>query len=175
MKQISKFISLILRHKPELIGLTLDENGWANVDELIEKSNTNDNELTLDLLKQIVEENDKQRFTFNEDYSKIRANQGHTVKVDLELESTTPPEFLYHGTVEKFIDSIKENGLKPIERLHVHLSKDIDTAKNVGSRRGSPIILKIQSLKMHENNHVFYLSKNGVWLCDAVPTEYIQF
>lgn len=175
LKHISKFLSLVLRHKPEEIGVNMDANGWVDVDELIEKCNLNKVNLDFETLEEVVIKDDKQRYTFNDDYTKIRANQGHTVDVDLEFETKEPLEFLYHGTVAKFIDAIKENGIKKIQRLHVHLSKDLDTAIKVGSRRGKPVILKIHALKMHQDGHAFYLSKNGVWLCDEVPAKYIEF
>lgn len=175
LKHISKFLSLVLRHKPEEIGLEMEENGWVNVDELIAKCNNKNTSLNFDTLEEVVITNDKQRFAFNDDYTKIRANQGHTVNVDLQFEPTEPLEFLYHGTVEKFIEGIKTTGLQKMQRLHVHLSKDLETAVKVGSRRGKPLILKIKAAEMHKDGHPFYLSKNGVWLCDNVPAKYIQF
>lgn len=175
LKNISKLLSLVLRHKPEEIGVTMDANGWVSVDELIEKCNINKVSLDFDTLEEIVITSDKQRFAFNDEYTKIRANQGHTINVDLEFTATKPIEFLYHGTVEKYMDAIKSNGLQKMQRLHVHLSKDLETAIKVGSRRGKPIILKIHALKMYEKGYEFYLSKNGVWLCDHVPTEFIEF
>ncbi|MES2513134.1 MAG: RNA 2'-phosphotransferase [Bacteroidota bacterium] len=175
LKHISKFLSLILRHKPEEIGITMDANGWVSVDELIEKCRQKNTVFDFDILDEIVISSDKQRFAFSDDYSKIRANQGHTVNVDLEFEPTEPTGFLYHGTVEKFIGSIRSKGLQKMQRLHVHLSKDLETAVKVGSRRGKPIILKINASQMHTDGHVFYLSKNGVWLCEEVPAKYIEF
>lgn len=172
-KTISKFLSLVLRHQPEKIDLELDINGWANVSDLLEKLPFN---ISFDVLKDIVVTNDKQRFSFNQDNSLIRANQGHSLQgVDLKLDSITPPKILYHGTVDKFILSIKEEGLNKKSRQHVHLSADITTASNVGSRRGRPIILGIEALKMHQKGIEFYKSKNGVWLTDKVPSEYIIF
>lgn len=175
LKHISKFLSLVLRHKPEEIGVTMDANGWVDVDDLIEKCNSNNVKLDFEVLEEVVITSDKQRFAFNDDYTKIRANQGHSVNVDLQFEAKEPLEFLYHGTVQKFIDSIKSNGIQKVQRLHVHLSKDLDTAIKVGSRRGKPVILKISALKMHQDGYAFYLSKNGVWLCDEVPAKYIEF
>ncbi len=164
----SKFLSLILRHKPETVGLKLDANGWADVDELMEKA-----EIDFKLLESIVEQNDKQRFAFSDDLSKIRASQGHSIDVDLELEPVKPPDILYHGTVGKFLSLISIQGLIKKKRQHVHLSANIKTAKKVGERRGTPIILKIDAKLMSENGYVFYLSQNGVWLTDRVPTEFI--
>jgi putative RNA 2'-phosphotransferase len=175
LKHISKFLSLVLRHKPEEIGISMDAQGWVDVEELIEKCNRRGKSLDWVLLEEVVFTNDKQRFTFNEDSTKIRANQGHTVEVDLKLDAVEPLEFLYHGTVQKYIDAIKSDGLQRMQRQHVHLSKDLETAIKVGSRRGKPVILKINALEMHKAGHPFYVSKNGVWLCEQVPAQYIQF
>ncbi|GAB1856235.1 RNA 2'-phosphotransferase [Flavobacteriaceae bacterium MHTCC 0001] len=172
-KQISKFLSLILRHQPEKIGLRLDDNGWALVSDILETSKV---KFTFDELEEVVATNDKQRFSFNDDKTKIRANQGHSLKtVDLNLKTQRPPQFLYHGTVAKFIPEIKLHGLKKMSRQHVHLSKDRDTATKVGFRRGKPIILSIRALDMHNNGNDFYISDNGVWLTDAVAPEFIDF
>ena len=175
-KQISKFLSLVLRHRPEYINLELNENGWADVNAVIEKSKSKNMDFSYKELKEIIATNDKQRFAFNEDQTLIRANQGHSVKtIDLQLEAVKPPEFLYHGTVEKFIDSIRRTGLQKRSRQHVHLSENIETANKVGSRRGKAIILNIASGEMHKKGFEFYLSENGVWLTDHVPAEYIKF
>lgn len=175
LKHISKFLSLVLRHKPEEIGIQMDSNGWVDVDELIEKCAKRGKGFSFETLEEVVETNDKKRFAFNDDFSKIRANQGHTVEIDLELEPKEPLEFLYHGTVAKFIDSIKDGGLQKMQRQHVHMSKDLETAIKVGSRRGKPVILKIHAAEMYKDGHAFYQSKNGVWLCDEVPVKYIEF
>jgi putative RNA 2'-phosphotransferase len=175
IKNISKFLSLVLRHAPETIHLQLDKNGWANVDELIEKWNQSGKKLDFELLEEVVETNDKKRFAFNEDLTRIRANQGHSIDVELNLNELQPTDFLYHGTVEKFIDAIQREGLQKMSRQHVHLSKDKETAVKVGSRRGKPIILKVDAPKMFENGFKFYLSENKVWLTDFVPAEYIEF
>jgi len=174
-KTISKFLSLILRHNPETIGLRLDTNGWANVEELLSKSAIHNIPCTKKELEEVVETNDKQRFIFNEDHSQIRANQGHSIRVDLNLQSQTPPDFLFHGTVEKFMTSIQSEGLKKMSRQHVHLSRDKETAEKVGDRRGQAIILVILSGAMHKDGYDFYLSENGVWLTDNVPVNYINF
>jgi putative RNA 2'-phosphotransferase len=174
-KTVSKFLSLILRHSPETIGLSLDSNGWANVEELLSKSAIHNTPFTKEELKEIVVTNDKQRFIFNEDHTQIRANQGHSIQVELNLQGQTPPDFLYHGTVEKFLSLIQSEGLKKMSRQHVHLSKDKGTAEKVGNRRGEAIILVISSGIMHKEGFVFYLSENGVWLTDNVPTQYINF
>lgn len=175
LKHISKFLSLVLRHKPEEIGISMDSEGWVDVDELIEKCNRKKQSLDFEILEEVVITNDKQRFSFNDDYTRIRANQGHTIAVDLQFEPVKPLDVLYHGTVAKFIDDIKVNGLKKMQRLHVHLSKDLETATRVGSRRGKAIILKVRASEMHQDGYPFYLSANGVWLCDAVPAKYIEF
>ena len=170
-RKISKFMSLVLRHRPEKIGLKLDENGWADVQELITKMNIN-----LQELEYVVENNDKKRFAFNEDKTKIRANQGHSLKtVDLELKNIQPPNFLFHGTVGKFMSAIRDTGLLKMNRQHVHLSKDRETAIKVGSRRGKAIILSVRAGEMYEKGFEFYCSENGVWLTDHVPSEYIDF
>ncbi len=176
IKRISKFLSLLLRHQPETIGLNLDQNGWADVEELIHKSKKRRMYFSSSDLEKVVEENDKQRFSFNQDKSKIRANQGHSIKnINLEFEAIEPPENLYHGTVEKFLESINTSGLQKISRQHVHLSEDLITATKVGRRRGKPIILVINSGLMFREGYEFYKSKNGVWLTDKVPSKFIQF
>lgn len=175
IKRKSKFLSLILRHNPQLIQLELDKNGWVNVEDLLIKSKRKIN-LTIDELEIVVKTNKKKRFSFNEEKTKIRANQGHSLKnIDLEFKAVKPPQFLYHGTVAKFMQSIKENGLQKMSRQHVHLSSEKETAINVGSRRGKAVILSIRALEMHHNGFELYLSDNGVWLTDKVPTEYIEF
>lgn len=174
-KSISKFLSFVLRHSPEAIGLKLDENGWADVEELIAKSSKDGNSLDVELLDYIVENNDKKRFTFNEDKTKIRASQGHSISVELKLNEAEPLEFLYHGTVEKFLESIKKEGLQKMSRQHVHLSKDKETAIKVGGRRGVPQILTIKSGEMFKDGFKFYLSENNVWLTDEIPAKYIAF
>lgn len=174
-KDISKFLSLILRHSPEKIGLKLDENGWADVEELIAKCSKKGNPLDFELLDYVVENNDKKRFAFNEDKTKIRASQGHSISVELDLKEMEPSEFLYHGTVAKFLENIKKEGLQKMSRQHVHLSKDRETAVKVGSRRGIPQILTVRSGEMFKEGYTFYLSENNVWLTDEVPAKYIEF
>lgn len=174
-KNISKFLSLVLRHQPETIGITLDPNGWTDVQELLAKMNTRHNRITREQLQEVVDTNDKKRFAFNDDGTQIRASQGHSVEVSLGLPPATPPEYLYHGTVAKFLLSIRKDGLQKMSRQHLHLSRDRETAVNVGSRRGAPVILTIHTGQMHRDGFVFYLSDNGVWLTDSVPASYIQF
>ena len=172
-KNVSKFISMILRHKPEAIGITLDEHGWADVSELITGVNKTD-PLTMEDLERIVDEDEKQRYSFNEDKTLIRANQGHSVPVDVELEQVEPPEFLYHGTATKYEESIDREGLIPKSRLYVHLSGAEETARKVGIRHGKPVIYRIRSGEMHRDGYVFFRSVNGVWLIKAVPPMYMD-
>jgi putative RNA 2'-phosphotransferase len=174
IKTVSKFLSLILRHSPQTIGLQLDEQGWAVVNELLTKASSHQ-QISRELLDEVVTTNDKQRFTFNDDGTKIRASQGHSITVDLNLGEMKPPEYLYHGTVSKFINAIKAEGLKKMDRQHVHLSRDKETAIKVGGRRGIPVILTISSGQMHQAGFAFYLSENQVWLTDHVPEQYINF
>ena len=169
----SKLISLILRHKPETIGITLDEHGWANVDELI-AGISKTHPLDMVGLERIVAEDEKQRYSFNDDKTLIRANQGHSIPVDVELEEVEPPEVLYHGTGEKFVASIDEQGLIPKSRLYVHLSGDMDTARKVGHRHGKPVIYSVKSGEMFRDGIVFYRSVNGVWLTKIVPVKYLE-
>ncbi len=169
----SKKLSKILRHHPAMIGLKLDKNGWADVNELLEKYGTPP--LSIDILKEVVETNDKKRFAFNDDFTKIRANQGHSVTVDLALEPTEPPALLFHGTATKNLQSIKGQGLVKGSRHHVHLSADESTAKKVGSRYGVPVILKIKTKEMSEAGFDFFVSENGVWLADYVPVRFLIF
>lgn len=174
-KDISKFLSLVLRHDPEKIGITLDENGWTECHDLIEASVRHGMKFDYETLAEVVRSNDKQRFSLSEDGKRIRANQGHSVAVDLALEPQVPPLFLYHGTVPKFLESIRQSGLLKGERHHVHLSADRVTASKVGERRGKPVILSIRATEMSKAGHSFYVSENGVWLTDAVLPEFIDF
>lgn len=173
-QKLGKFFSLILRHKPEEIGIELDKNGWCSVEELIEKINRNGKEIDEKILDNIVKNNDKARYEFNENKTKIRARQGHSIDVDVELKERVPPRYLYHGTAERFLDSIKEKGIEKGSRQYVHLSEDTETAFNVGKRHGKPCIIKINSEKMYKDGQKFYLSNNGVWLVKYVGTEYFE-
>lgn len=173
--QRSKFLSLLLRHQPERIGLELDEQGWASVDELIEKSVLSGQPFTRAQLRDIVEQDDKQRYAFNTKQTKIRANQGHSLSLKLDLEQVTPPKLLYHGTATRFLNSIKATGLERRNRHHVHLSDNHATAIQVGKRHGNPVVLAISAALMHKAGYSFWRSANGVWLCEAVPTDYIIF
>lgn len=171
--KLSVFISLILRHKPETIGIKLDSKGYANVDELINGINNSGRKIDMEILEEIVRTDNKGRYSFNEDKSKIRANQGHSVKVDVGLKECKPPKSLYHGTCTRYLNSIMTVGLTKMSRLHVHLSSDKETAINVGRRHGEVAVLKIDSERMFQDGYKFYLSENNVWLTDKVPVEYI--
>ena len=173
LTQTSRYISLILRHKPETVGITLDEHGWANVDELIAGVNKT-HPLTMELLKEIVRSDEKQRYSFNEDETLIRANQGHSIPVDVELPELEPPEFLYHGTGQKYVESIDRQGLISKSRLYVHLSIDKETAVKVGRRHGVPVIYTIQAATRFRDGYLFYRSVNGVWLTKKVPVNYLE-
>ncbi len=172
--QISKTMSKALRHKPESLGLKLEEAGWVAVDALLTALNRKGFTISRAELNDVVRLNDKQRFSFDTSGSKIRANQGHSVEVDLALIPLEPPELLFHGTTIGSVASILETGLQRMNRHHVHLSKDLETAFRVGSRHGKPVILHIRALEMHNAGHQFYCSENGVWLVDAVPTEFLE-
>ena len=174
LTHISKLLSKILRHQPDLIDIQLDENGWVEVSTLLQNLEKYQTQISFEQLKEVVDTNSKKRFSFNDDFSKIRANQGHSIEVDLALQTQTPPDILYHGTVEKNLDSIFEKGLSKMNRHHVHLSADTETAQKVGMRHGKPIILTIESKKMYDQGYVFYLSENQVWLTDSVPSEFIR-
>lgn len=171
--EISKFISLILRHKPEAIGITLDEHGWADTEQLIHGINQTKH-ITMDDLERIVAQDQKQRYSFNEDQTKIRANQGHSIPVDVELQECTPPDLLYHGTGEKFTASIEKQGLIPKSRLYVHLSQDYGTAVKVGQRHGKPAVYIIDAAGMAKDGYTFFLSVNGVYLTKEVPVKYLK-
>ena len=171
---ISKFLSLILRHSPERIGISLDKSGWTPVTKLLEACNAHGFPLTFEELRSVLESNDKKRFAFSADGSSIRASQGHSVEIELDYAPATPPEILYHGTAERFLSSIKEGGLIKGRRHHVHLSSEEMTARTVGQRYGKPVVLKIESGLMHEEGFEFYRSANGVWLTKHVPVRYIS-
>jgi putative RNA 2'-phosphotransferase len=169
--KISKKLSYILRHAPESVGLVLDENGWADVHDLVSKFG---DPLCIDDLNEVVETNEKKRFAFNEDLTKIRASQGHSIEIDLAYLPTMPPDFLFHGTATRFLESIKKNGLLKGSRHHVHLSSDEVTARKVGARHGSPVILTLKSRDMFEAGYTFFVSKNDVWLTEHVPIRFIM-
>ncbi|RDC64912.1 RNA 2'-phosphotransferase [Adhaeribacter pallidiroseus] len=172
--RLSKLLSLVPRHQPEKIGIALDENGWIEITTLIEQANKNNVKLSREILEEVVATNTKKRFAFNADKTKIRASQGHSIAVYLNYTPQTPPAILYHGTSERALKSILENGLQKQNRHHVHLSTDVVTARNVGQRHGRPIILRIDAAAMTQNGYLFYLSENQVWLTDQVPTRYLH-
>ncbi|MCF8244006.1 MAG: RNA 2'-phosphotransferase [Saprospiraceae bacterium] len=171
----SKFLSFVLRHRPDKIGLKLEENGWAVTTELLEKLNSNNFPCDFEKLKSIVENDNKQRYAFSEDFLKIRASQGHSIKVDLGLLPKVPPGTLFHGTAGYNIPSIKKQGLLKAKRHHVHLSINEETAIQVGGRHGKPVVLRVKAIEMTRIGHVFYQSENGVWLTDTVPPEFLVF
>jgi putative RNA 2'-phosphotransferase len=171
--EISKFLSYVLRHAPESIGLVLDNNGWARVGDLLTKANAAGTRLDMATLQEVVETSPKKRFTLSHDLSLIRAAQGHSVEVDLALTPTAPPTHLYHGTAEQSVASIRASGLEARSRQHVHLSADVETATKVGARHGRPVVLLVQAGKMSAAGHTFWKADNGVWLADAVPPEFI--
>lgn len=164
----------MLRHQPGQIGLTLDAQGWADVDELLLKANQHGVALTRPLLNEIVEQNDKQRFAFSVDGTRLRANQGHSIKIDLGLEPIAPPARLYHGTAARFLESIQQQGLLRGKRDFVHLSPDEVTARRVGARHGEPLVLVVKARQMQADGFAFYCAANGVWLTLYVPREYLD-
>lgn len=173
--RVSKFLSQILRHRPEKIGLQLDAQGWAQVDELLEKAAAKGERFDRALLQIVVDTNNKKRFAFSDDGQRIRASQGHSIDIDLGLKPQKPPEILWHGTAEKSIESIRKEGLRPMRRQHVHLSKDRQTAENVGGRHGKAVVLTVRSGEMSRQKHKFFLSENGVWLTEEVPAVFLDF
>ena len=174
MNKLSVFIRLILRHKPDTIGITIDEYGWANVKELIDGINNSGRTINMDILEEIVWTDEKNRYSFNKDKTKIRANQGHSIPVNVELKEKTPPDILYHGTATRFLENIKQQGIKSMSRLYVHLSKDQETAFKVGDRHGKSVVLIIDAKRMHNDGIKFYLSENNVWLTKYIDSKYIK-
>lgn len=174
-EHLSKFLSLVLRHSPETIGIELDPQGWAEVDDLIARASAHGKPYTRELIAQIVATSDKQRFRLSDDGQRIRANQGHSIAVDLALAPVTPPDELFHGTATRFLASIREQGLLKQARQHVHLSSDEATAIKVGKRHGQVIVLRVSAGALHRAGHLFYRSENGVWLTDHVPPPYLIF
>jgi putative RNA 2'-phosphotransferase len=173
-KQLSKLLSYILRHHPEHIGLQPDPQGWASVEELLTKLNASGTAIDMIMLEEIVATNSKKRFAFNESKTQIRASQGHSIEIDLGLQPAQPPVVLYHGTAEANVESIKTHGLIKQSRQHVHLSDNPETAKTVGARHGKPVVLLINAKKMYEEGYLFYISDNGVWLTEEVPSKFIE-
>jgi putative RNA 2'-phosphotransferase len=167
----SKFLSLVLRHKPEAARVTLDANGWASIDAILKGAPW----LTREMIDLAVAENAKQRFSVSEDGTRIRARQGHSINVDVGLEEAAPPAVLYHGTYPGAMDAIRREGLLKMKRQHVHMADERQTASSVGMRRGAPIVLRIQAVRMHQDGFKFFRSENGVWLTDHVPSKYLEF
>ncbi len=170
----SKFLSLVLRHEPSKAGITLDSNGWVGVDELLAGCAAAGVTITRDDLATIVAQSEKKRFAFSEDGRRIRANQGHSVEIDLALAPVPPPELLFHGTADRFLASIRLNGLSKQQRHHVHLSAARETAVEVGRRHGRPIVLQVAAGEMAKQGHTFFCSANGVWLTDSVPPQFLS-
>jgi len=173
-KTRSKFLSLVLRHQPEKAGIILDEAGWVAVDELLAGCRRSGHAITPDQLREIVRTSDKQRFALSDDGTRIRANQGHSVEVDLGYEPADPPETLWHGTAEKYAESIRQRGLVKGSRHHVHLSPSAETASAVGKRHGKLVMLEVAAGQMRRDGFTFYRSTNGVWLTDHVPAKYLR-
>lgn len=171
--RLGRFLSLVLRHDPSAAGICLDEHGWADVEALINGVRSTGRAIDRETLERIVRENSKQRYAFNDDHTRIRANQGHSLAVDVELRQAEPPARLYHGTASRFLPAIRREGLRPMGRQYVHLSRDRQTAEAVGRRHGSPVVLTVDAAAMVRDGAVFYLSENGVWLCAAVPPAYL--
>ena len=171
---ISKFMSLVLRHRPAKIGLSLDGAGWADVDDLLARAVAAGRAITRDQLNEVVATSDKRRFALSDDGLRIRANQGHSIEVDLGLDPVSPPEILFHGTASRFVGSVMATGLERRSRHHVHLTEDVEIGEAVGRRYGKPVILRIAAGAMAAQGHVFFRSANGVWLVEAVPAAFIE-
>jgi putative RNA 2'-phosphotransferase len=174
LTMLSKFLSLVLRHKPSTIGIELDAQGWTDVETLIVKMNQFGKKIDFESLKLLVANDNKKRYAFNDDLSRIRASQGHSIDVELGYSPKHPPSKLYHGTADKFVVSILKSGLQKQKRHHVHLSKDFETAVKVGQRHGKPVVLEVDAEKMASNGYLFFESDNGVWLCEEVPAAFLK-
>ena len=172
--KLGRFLSLVLRHEPGAAGITLDDNGWADVEELLAGVRRTGRQIDMDTLERIVRENNKQRYSFNEDHTKIRANQGHSIQVDVELKEAKPPQYLFHGTASRFLPAIRREGIRKMGRQYVHLSGDFQTALAVGRRHGAPVVITVDAAAMVRDGVTFYLSANGVWQCEYVPPEYFK-
>lgn len=172
--RVSKFLSYVLRHRPDAIGLSLDDQGWANVEELLARSVEQGERLDRATLEEIVRTCPKRRYAFSEDGVRIRASQGHSLNIDLALAPQIPPEKLYHGTATRFLESILRDGLRSMNRTHVHLSSDLETAIAVGKRHGKPVVLEVAAARMVGDGYLFYLSENAVWLAESVPPRFLR-
>lgn len=175
LTDLSKFLSFVLRHEPGAIGIELDRNGWVEIDRVVAQCVAHGKAVSRDLVEEVVATSAKQRFAISDDGRRIRASQGHSVPVELGYEPAEPPELLFHGTVRGSLSSIRAEGLLKQNRHHVHLSRDVATARTVGARRGKPVVLRIAAGRMHRDGHVFFQSANGVWLTERVPPAYIEF
>lgn len=175
-KRLSKFLSLLLRHRPSEIGLQLEPGGWARVADLVQKGrDVAHAPLSRERIERLVEEQDKPRFSLTEDGERIRANYGHSLDVDLDLEPEPPPEHLYHGTAARTLEAILQEGLEPRSRRYVHLSADPDDAREVGQRHGTPRILRVQATRMHQAGYTFYRPAAKIWLTEHVPPDHLGF
>ncbi len=174
-EKISKRLSYVLRHRPDSIGLRLDQQGYVEVELLLSALARHGDELTIEQLNELVLTNDKKRFSFDPTGSRIRANQGHSINIDLNYDQKSPPPILYHGTASRFVPSIRQRGLLKGQRHHVHLTESRDTAMSVGSRYGEPVILIVRADQMVANGSRFFLSENQVWLTECVPPNHIEF
>ena len=172
--KLGRFLSLVLRHNPGAAGITLDEHGWADVEQLLDGVNRSGRHIDMKTLERIVRENSKQRYSFNGDRTKIRANQGHSIQVDVELREMEPPKYLYHGTASRFLPAIQREGIRKMSRQYVHLSGDFETAMAVGRRHGIPVVITIDAQAMSRDGVTFYRSENGVWLCEHVEPKYFR-
>ena len=172
--KISKYLSKHLRHQPEHLGLSLGAGGWVSVEELLTACAQHQFPISGEELAEVVATSDKKRFSFDPTGTLIRANQGHSVEVDLQLEPQVPPEILYHGTGDRAVDLILQSGLHKMSRHHVHLSQDVETARKVGARHGRPVVFAIDAAAMHQAGYLFFCSENGVWLVDHIPSEYLM-
>lgn len=172
--KLGRFLSLVLRHNPSAAGISLDEHGWADVEELLDGVSRTGRRIDMETLERIVRENNKRRYAFNEDHTRIRANQGHSIGVDVELKRQQPPQYLYHGTAARFLPAIHREGIRKMGRQYVHLSGDFETALAVGRRHGAPAVITVDAEAMARDGIPFYLSENGVWLCGHVDSRYFM-
>ena len=172
--KISKYLSYHLRHRPDKLGLELAPGGWVPIKQLLAASKKDRFPITYAELEEVVEQNDKQRFSFDATGKLVRANQGHSIEIDLQLETEVPPDILYHGTGHRAVESILREGLHKMKRHHVHLSADVETATKVGARHGNPVVFLVDAAAMQQDGYLFYCSENGVWLVDSIPPEYIE-
>lgn len=172
--RLSKFLSLVLRHRPQALGVSLDPAGWADLDQLLARMEDDGIPVTEERLRKLIRRQTKPRFTLDDEHRRIRANYGHSINVDLDLEPEEPPERLYHGTASRNVDSILQEGLVGKDRQWVHLSQDPESARDVGQRHGTPSVLEIRALEMHQDGHAFRRPAPGIWLVSRVPPPYLE-